>query len=89
MRIDPGALLAASVRCEVAAATLGERLPGFREFAAPTDDCFGLVERGADELAESYQAFYDELLAFSTDLTTKLSETATGLRESAQRLGAG
>ncbi|NUO96370.1 MAG: hypothetical protein HOW71_36100 [Nonomuraea sp.] len=89
MRIDPGALLAAGVRCEEAAAALRAQLPAFREFAAPTDDCFGLVERGADELAESYQAFYDELLAFSGDLTAKLTETATGLRQSAQHLGAG
>jgi hypothetical protein len=42
------------------------------------------VERGSDELAESYKQFYDELLAFGDDLITKLGETATGLRASAR-----
>jgi hypothetical protein len=65
------------------------RLPDFQSEAAPTEGCFGLLERGADELAESYQEFHTELLAFATDLATKLGETATGLRESATRLGAG
>lgn len=89
IRIEPGALLAAAKRCEDARAALLPRLPDFQSEAAPTEGCFGLLERGADELAESYQDFHTELLAFATDLAAKLGETATGLRESATRLGTG
>jgi hypothetical protein len=87
VRIEPGVLLAAAKRCEDAGAALRPALSDFETEAAPTEDCFGLVERGSDELAESYRAFHAELLAFSADLVGKLAETAAGLRESAARKG--
>ncbi|WP_219468594.1 hypothetical protein [Nonomuraea rhizosphaerae] len=89
MRIEPAALLDGAKACEEVGALVQPAVETFRTSAAPTDDCFGLVERGADELATSYRAFYDELLAFADDLTAKLGETAVGLRESATRLGNG
>ena len=89
IRIEPAVLVAGGKACDEAAALLSPAVETFRTSAAPTDDCFGLVERGAEELRTSYQAFYEELVGFADDLTTKLRETAVGLRESATRLGRG
>ncbi|MGW0199467.1 hypothetical protein [Nonomuraea sp. NPDC003201] len=89
IRIDPGALLAAGKRCEDARDALKPLLPDFERNAAPADGCFGLLERGGKELEESYQEFHQELLGFAKDLVAKLDDTATGLRESAERLGGG
>ncbi|MEU7853405.1 hypothetical protein [Nonomuraea sp. NPDC049141] len=89
IRIEPAVLIAGGQACDEAAALLRPAVDTFRTSAAPTPDCFGLIERGSEELAASYQAFYDELCGFADDLTAKLGETAVGLRESATRLGSG
>jgi hypothetical protein len=84
VRIEPAVLDAGAQACDAVAADLRPAVETFRVAAAPADGCFGLVERGSDELAESYKQFYDELLGFGDDLITKLGETATGLRASAR-----
>ncbi|MER6942873.1 hypothetical protein ABT294_02505 [Nonomuraea sp. NPDC000554] len=89
IRIEPETLLDAARACEETGNGLRPAVDDFRTSAAPTDDCFGLVERGSQELAESYRDFHAELLAFAEDLTAKLAETATGLRESARSQGGG
>ncbi|MFF4622162.1 hypothetical protein [Nonomuraea jabiensis] len=89
IRIDSGALLAAGKRCEGARDALKPLLPDFEQNAAPADGCFGLLERGGKELEESYREFHREGLGFIKDLVAKLGDTATGLRESAERQGGG
>jgi hypothetical protein len=84
VRIEPAVLDAGAQACDAVAADLGPAVETFRVSGAPTDDCFGLVERGSDELAESYQEFYNEVLGFGQDLIAKLGETAMGLRASAR-----
>ncbi|MEO3884288.1 hypothetical protein [Nonomuraea sp. B5E05] len=87
IRIEPETLLTAGKLCHEAALALAGEARTFESGAAPTDGCFGLVERGADELAESYKSFHEELHAFTFDLAAKLEDSATGLRETARTMG--
>ncbi|MFD1540584.1 hypothetical protein [Nonomuraea guangzhouensis] len=59
IRIEPAVLIAGGKACDEAVALLRPAVDTFRTSAAPTSDCFGLIERGSDELAASYQAFWN------------------------------
>jgi hypothetical protein len=83
MRVDPAALEAAAKTCESVAAPLGRQLSVFAAQAAPTFNCFGLVEGVSDDLAAAYQEFYDEVCDYAGDLNVKLAEAGTGLRHTA------
>ncbi|WP_229697623.1 hypothetical protein [Nonomuraea cavernae] len=77
--MTPTDIKSAGSRYIALGSALEERARAFRDDAAPTPRCFGLVEGASRELDDHYLDFYTETSDYITDLHRKLTAAGTAL----------
>ncbi|MEU8247308.1 hypothetical protein [Nonomuraea sp. NPDC048916] len=77
--MTPTDVKSAGARCAAVGRILEERAGAFRDDAAPTPRCFGLVEGASRELDDHYLDFYTEVSDYVTDLHQKLTTAGAAL----------